>query len=309
MKSKVYTMILSAALITGLLVGCGQDANQGNNDSSQGNVQEENSEGKTDSSQEDQTGNQMPEEDSAGETEEIESRAMYVPIAQDAYVFVDQDTDMVFTITFPEEIYNIEGNKITKEELEKGNIVKLYGNGIMLESYPGQYPGISRIEVIEEGSPSDADRYQDIVDQIYQEPDPAEPPTMNVEYTTEMAAATVMINRGGYEWIYVDKDGLSNAVAADSIHVLNWGEELADIKIKEPIDVILSFSQTPVQVEAVRYDSALMGTDNIPEGEKVEVEETDGVFGVSQIESGYVYEITGIWENGRATYGFLTLEQ
>lgn len=309
MKSKVYTMILSAALITGLLVGCGQDANQENNNSSQGNMQEENSEGKTDSSQEDPTGNQMPEEDSAGETEEIESRAMYVPIAQDVYVFVDQDTDMVFTITFPEEIYNIEGDKITREELEKGNIVKLYGNGIMLESYPGQYPGISRIEVIEEGSPSDADRYQDIVDQIYQEPDPAEPPTMNVEYTTELAAATVMINRGGYEWVYVDKDGLSNAVAADSIHVLNWGEELADIKIKEPIDVILSFSQTPVQVEAVRYDSALMGTDNIPEGEKVEVEKTDGVFGISQVESGYVYEITGIWENGRATYGFLTLEQ
>lgn len=302
-------MILSAALITGLLVGCGQDANQGNNDSSQGNVQEENSAGETDSSQENQTGNQMPEGDSAAEPEEIESRAMYVPIAQDVYIFVNQDNDMVFTITFPEEIYNMEGDKITREELEKGNIVKLYGNGIMLESYPGQYPGISRIEVIEEGSPSDADRYQDIVDQIYQEPDPAEPPTMNVEYTTELAVATVMINRGGYEWTYVDKDGLSNAVVADSIHVLNWGEELADIKIKEPIEVILSFSQTPVQVEAVRYDSALMGTDNIPEGEQVEVEETDGVFGISQIESGYVYEITGIWENGRATYGFLTLEQ
>lgn len=309
MKNKVYTMILSAALITGLLVGCGQDANQGNNDSSQGNVQEENSAGETDSSQENQTGNQMPEGDSAAEPEEIESRAMYVPIAQDVYIFVNQDNDMVFTITFPEEIYNMEGDKITREELEKGNIVKLYGNGIMLESYPGQYPGISRIEVIEEGSPSDADRYQDIVDQIYQEPDPAEPPTMNVEYTTELAVATVMINRGGYEWTYVDKDGLSNAVVADSIHVLNWGEELADIKIKEPIEVILSFSQTPVQVEAVRYDSALMGTDNIPEGEQVEVEETDGVFGISQIESGYVYEITGIWENGRATYGFLTLEQ
>ena len=40
--------------------------------------------------------------------------------------------------------------RMTDEEaLVAGNIVQVTGNGIMLESYPGQYPGITKVEVIE----------------------------------------------------------------------------------------------------------------------------------------------------------------
>ena len=50
---------------------------------------------------------------------------------------------------------------------------------------------ITKMKVVEEGKPSDADAYQDIVDEIYQEPDPSEPPSLNVGYTTDLADVTV----------------------------------------------------------------------------------------------------------------------
>lgn len=235
--------------------------------------------------------------------------AMYIPFGENGYIFVSESAG-VFTVTFPEEIYDIDGNKITQEQLVKGNVVKIYGNGIMLESYPGQYPGVTKMEVIKQGEPSDANAYQNLVDEIYTEPDPAEPPTMNLGYITDLASVTVMVNRGGYEWVYTDKDDLSNAVVADSAHVLQWkiGEELADVKITEPLDITLYFSKMPDEVEVVRYDAELLGIENIPEGEGVAVEKKDGEFVLTGVVGGYVYDVTGIWKNGRANYGFITLE-
>lgn len=238
--------------------------------------------------------------------EEIVIEALYIPIEEEVHLFVGEENGMVFTANFPEEIYDIEGNKITREQLERGNVLELYGNGIMLESYPGQYPGITKMVVIEQGSPSDADKYQEIVDEFYQEPDPAQPPTLDVEYTTQLAITTAVVNRGGYEWTYIDEDGLSNAVAADSIHVLHWKEQLNDIRLEEPTDLILSFSQKPEDVVVKRWSADLMDTEDIPEGEEIEVSNAGGVITIPGAEGNYVYEVTGIWENGRACYGFRT---
>ncbi len=235
--------------------------------------------------------------------------AMYIPFGQAGHICVG-DQAGVFTATFPDEIYDVNGKKITQSQLTRGNMVLIYGNGIMLESYPGQYPGITKMEVIAEGKPEDADAYQYLVDEIYTEPDPAEPPSLNLEYTTDLASVVVMVNRGGYEWTYTDEDCLSNAVVADAAHVLQWkaGEELADVKISEPLDITLTFSQKPREVQVVRYDSALLGTKEIPEGEAVTVWEKDGEFVLDGVVGGYVYEVTGLWENGRAYYGFLTVK-
>lgn len=303
MKKKMLTVILTAAVAMGILAGCGQASGQEDGQP----VQEETVDATEQTAEEGQTEDTNTEETQEKMEETVETTAMYVPIADDVYIFVEQTTQNIFTINFPEEIYDVNGNKITKEELAKGNIVKLYGNGIMLESYPGQYPGISKIEVLEEGQPSDADQYQDIVDQIYQAPDPAEPPTLDVEYTTDLAITMSVVNRGGYEWTYMDEDGLSNAVVADSTHVLTWGDELLDMKFSEPLDMTMHFSIQPEEVQVVRYSSELLGTEEQPEGETVTIEERDGKWVIPQAETGYVYEVTGIWENGRATYGFLTV--
>ncbi len=235
--------------------------------------------------------------------------AMYVPYGGDFHIFVSEQAG-VFEAAFPEEIYDVNGNRVSKEQLVKGNMVEIYGDGIMLESYPGQYPGITKMKVVKEGSPSDADVYQEIVDGIYQESDPAEPPVLNVEYTTDLMNAVVIVNRGGYEWVYMDKDGLSNAVVADSAPVLDWktGEELVDITVSEPLELTLQFSAEPQNVEVIRYDASLLGkSQESPEGEKVTVEKKDGKWALTGVTAGYVYDITGVWENGRANYGFITL--
>ena len=65
-----------------------------------------------------------------------------------------------------------------------GNIVQVTGNGIMLESYPGQYPGISKVEVIEQGNPADAEQYADIVDTVFAAPDQSQVPSGNLDYKT-----------------------------------------------------------------------------------------------------------------------------
>lgn len=238
--------------------------------------------------------------------------AMYVPYGEDGYIFVSEQAG-VFTVMASEEdyqVYDINGNEISLNALKKGNVVKIYGNGVMAESYPGQYSGVTRIEVESEGNPSDADQYQEIVDGIYTEPDPAEPPTLQVNYITDMADVTIMAQRGGYEWVYMDKDGLSNAVVGDSAPVLDWGDLLIDITLSEPLDLTLSFSDEPLEVEVVRYESSLLGKGmEMPEGEKVAVSEKDGKLVIEGVDGNYVYEVLGIWENGRATYGFLTVEK
>ena len=245
-----------------------------------------------------------------GKEEELAVTAMYVPIAEDAYIFVDQNNGAVFTVTFPEKMYDIDGNIITQNELVKGNILKIYGNGIMLESYPGQYPGISKMKVIETGSPADADVYQNIIDELYSAPDPSEPPFLNVEYTTDTAVVTVMATRGDYEWSYTDGNGEGKSEIACGPHILCWGDLLVDIRlgVAEPVDFTLIFSVQPQEVKVFRYDLLLKDTEGeIPDGgEEVEIEEKDGKWMLPSVEGGYIYEVIGIWDNGRATYGFLT---
>ena len=40
-------------------------------------------------------------------------------------------------------------------------------NGIMLESYPGQYPGVSKMVVTGEGTADEVKQYQDVIDMVF----------------------------------------------------------------------------------------------------------------------------------------------
>lgn len=103
-------------------------------------------------------------------------RAMYIPVSENEHLMIDLDSKSVFTVTMPDVILNTEGKKITWQELKRGNIVRIYGDGIMLESYPGKYPGVTKIEVVEEGKPSDADPYEKMVDEQRPSKSPSESP-------------------------------------------------------------------------------------------------------------------------------------
>lgn len=248
-------------------------------------------------------------------------RAMYVPYGESgSYVMIDIENGTVFTVNMPENIFDINGEKMEPSDLKKGNILDIYGNGIMAESYPGQYMGVTEIHVVEEGKPEDADQYQQIIDGLYFEPDPAQIPYLSATYRTEQAIVTVAIPNGSYSWSYENENGQTTEVEADSAHVLMWEEELlGDVSIGEATDVELAFDKKPKEVQVSRWEAQYRDdqdylNDN-PDGETVELttdEEavTSSVQKVTKwilkAEPGYIYRVKAIWENGMVEYGFLT---
>ena len=118
------------------------------------------------------------------------STAMVVTYGNGQLLFVDQDNGTPYIPGLDTaEIVGADGVTMAPEGLAAGNIVSVTGNGIMLESYPGRYPGITRIEVTETGNPEDANAYDELVAQIWQPADPAEPAYGTLEYTTDLAIA------------------------------------------------------------------------------------------------------------------------
>lgn len=281
---------LTAAVLSAAMYGCGQSEKEGG----------------TASASSDGIGT----ESDSSSSEQMENTAMYVPYGdQDGYVMIDQNTGAVFTVTMPEEIYDSEGNRITQSDLKKGNILKITGNGIMLESYPGQYPGVTRIDVEKAGTPSDADQYQEIIDQIWQEPDPSQVPFLNVEYTTDLASVSAAASIGGYEWEYPAEDGAIKQKNAEAPVIVQW-PELIDIRTEEPMELNLVFSETPVEVSVLRWPETEKGKTEIEEGETVPVQESgeQGRYVLAQAEPGWMYLVKGEWENGYAEYGFQVLK-
>ena len=120
------------------------------------------------------------------------------------------------------------GNAIDPSEIKKGDFLQVEGDGIMLNSYPGQYPGISRIMRISGGTEADAEKFDEELSQILPEKDPSEIPFLNLCYTQPNAQVTAMATQGGYTWSYVDEDGNGQNVVADSAFILEW-TELSDL--------------------------------------------------------------------------------
>lgn len=251
---------------------------------------------------------EQAEVDTATEEGQSVNRAMYIPLGNGSHIMVDQEYGSVYVVQMPEEIYDLDGNLISADELQKGNIVEIYGNGIMAMSYPGQYPGVTKIQVVEEGQPSDADAYQEIIDQVYVEPDPSEPPSLQAKYHIPSANVMASISRGGTTWSFVDEDGQTQTVTEDCPHVLQW-EEMNALKISEPTEVELKFyPEQPTEVSVQRWSSDDLGTESesiLEEGESVEVVNKDGSFFVTA-EPGFVYSVTATWEQGTVEYGFLS---
>ena len=135
------------------------------------------------------------------------------------------------THTPSDTLYDENGNAIDPSEIKKGDFLQVEGDGIMLNSYPGQYPGISRIMRISGGTEADAEKFDEELSQILPEKDPSEIPFLNLCYTQPNAQVTAMATQGGYTWSYVDEDGNGQNVVADSAFILEW-TELSDLNIE-----------------------------------------------------------------------------
>lgn len=187
--------------------------------------------------------------------QEFEGTAMVLRLGDDSLLFVDRDTETPFVPTAIDdaEIIGIDGATAAPEDLEPGNIVRITGNGIMLESYPGQYPGITLVEVIDEGTPEDAEAYDELVAQLWNEPDPSQPASASLDYTTDLAAVSLMPLTNGYTWSFKE-DGRMRTVVADVPHPTQISrDDIPDARIDGAVEATLALDRPARSVSVTRW--------------------------------------------------------
>lgn len=253
---------------------------------------------------------------SAGDAAEegVESTAMVIYADDKTALLADRDTGAVYFPTIPEgALFDAAGQSLALGDLRAGNVVAVVGNGIMLESYPGQYPGITRVQVLEEGDPADADEYADLVAEVIVEHDENEVPSGTLDYATDLAKVAVMLEPGSYTWVV--RDGAAEStMAADAAFSEADGRlssELADARIAEAVDAELRFPMAPASVSIKRtpVSTAVDGAMSIQLAAEYEaVPSTLASDGAARlrIEPGYLYVAEVRFSRGEVLYPFVT---
>lgn len=238
-------------------------------------------------------------------------QAVYLKKEDGNNIFVELENDMPFTGKIPqEELYDENGEKITEQDLNNGDVLNIYGNGIMAQSYPGQYNGISKIERTEQENQEYIEEYSHFLDEFFVEKEPSQRPELNVCYTDDLAAVTVMIPEAlGYTWTY-EENGEGNTITTDAPHILQTNPTEVT-KLSEPMKMELMFDVKPESVQILSWEDSLLGqyqdsADQIPDGTPVEVQENEEGNPEFIAQPGCVYLVQGQWENGTADYGFWT---
>lgn len=280
MKRKTAMLALAAAMMIG---GCGDSAQPQENPGTSAQTTE----------------GEQAEENPA----QAPVRAVYL---KNDYgeLFINIEQDNPFTGTIPEKIEDEEGNALSEEDLKSGDVLEVYGDGIMLESYPGQYPGITKLVRVEQENRKYQEKYQDMLDQFCPAPDLSQPPELSVNYRTEDAVVTAACDRFGYSWQY---DG--NELTADALHVLQT-PELVQQAVEGETQMTLLFTYEPQEIQVMRWESAVKSESlsEIPEGEEIAVSEGEEG-SIITVQPGYVYQISAHWQEGDVTYGFEVIEK
>lgn len=237
-------------------------------------------------------------------------KAVYLEKEDGNSIFVNLTEEYPFDGNIPEgELYDEDGEKITQEDLNSGDVLNIWGNGVIAESYPAQYNGITKMERTEQSNQEYIDQYGHYLEELFVEKDPSELPYLNVCYRDELADAAVMIpDPLSYTWTYTDESGESRTVTTDGAHVLHT-ESVEVKKISEPMTMELYFDEVPESVELLVWDDTLLGqyqdsADQIPEGTAVEVTKNGKGNLEFNAQPGSVYLVQGQWEQGTAEYGF-----
>ena len=237
-------------------------------------------------------------------------KAVYLEKEDGNSIFINLTDEYPFDGNTPEgELYDEDGEKITQEDLNNGDVLNIWGNGVIAESYPAQYNGITKMERTQQSNQEYIDRYGHYLEELFVEKDPSELPYLNVCYRDELADAAVMIpDPLSYTWTYTDESGESRTVTTDGAHVLHT-EPVEVKKISEPMTMELYFDEVPESVELLVWDDTLLGqyqdsADQIPEGTAVEVTKSGKGNLEFNAQPGSVYLVQGQWDQGTVEYGF-----
>ena len=231
-------------------------------------------------------------------------RAMAVRLPGGGLLLVRMEgTPEPFSAKLPERIEDADGSLIAPEALNSGDVVEITGDGILAESWPAQYPGVTAIRVVSRGSEADLAPYRDALEGLLPEDDARDaPPTLMLQWSDGSAQASM----GNYHWQRDNGDGTTTAAIACGAHVLMW---CPIAQIEASGTVTLNFAQpVPERVKAERWPDALYRTDDpTVDSERIPVEKNaDGGFFLDA-EPGYIYLLKASWDSSSAEYGFVTL--
>ena len=155
---KLTGILMAVCLTSALIVGCGQKA---------GGQNAQTANGQSDAQTESQTtGNPSETGDGSGEENSAVQHCILLAGKNGTWLLADRDNGNVFTVEIPSDLTDESGKKISSEILKAADYVDVYGDGIMLQSYPGQYPGVSKMVVTGEGSEDELKQYQDVIDMV-----------------------------------------------------------------------------------------------------------------------------------------------
>ncbi len=181
-------------------------------------------------------------QDRSTATNELVSRAYVAAVQEDSLLLVDADNETPYFAPIPEGgISDSDGASVALDALNPGDTLEVTGNGIMLESYPGQYPGVSKLVRIAEGTEADKDRFESLVAEVLVTPSQDEPPVGNASYQTSLANVSVMLTP--FSASYVNEAG--DEVVSEDISAFNEAGVLApsvpDVRIDGTTDITLGF--------------------------------------------------------------------
>lgn len=256
------------------------------------------------------------EEGSTRGAQQVTDTALVIHV-NDGLLFVSQDTGTPYTPGFDSaEVVDADGNAIDADALADGNVVEVTGNGIMLQSYPAQYPGITQVRIVDEGTPEDIEAYRELIDQLTVTRDPAEPAQASISYRTELAVVTLGLLIHGYTWTH-EENGQGVGVSVDVAHPCQIaGEGLPDAKLDGPTTATVIFDLPATELGVTRWsemdiaaamgDGALSNVDpDAVANEDVPVKETEGDFTFT-IEPGWRYRLDATFDTGQVGYLFTT---
>lgn len=263
-----------------------------------------------------QKGN-SPENAEVLETAEEGVIYRYSENKEGAYVFIrNPDSGEDYADAFyldPEEgtVYDENGEPITEAELGTGDRVRVFSNGMVLETYPQNYEEVFRVEVIKKADETEkemyARKYQDTLAWLYGEPDPSEPPSLQISYTQGETASAMTATRGGYQWSWESEDGQTQTAVADTSFITEWPYLVeADLSLADSPIEILPGKEGFDEITVTCWSEEVKTMLEMPEGESVKVENRDGRWYFTERKDGYYYLIHVRWGNDYVEYGFLS---
>lgn len=240
-------------------------------------------------------------------SEEVTNNSVVLYVKNDSVLMADLDTESVYFPYIPANgLFGEDGQPIRISDLIPGNLVVVSGNGAMAESYPAQYPGITKIEVVGFDD-SYVSQYDYIISRVFPDVDPSEVPTAAAEYdVADVGSITIALDAHAYSIQTPNgEESADGAITTEDGIVL---EGVPDMVIADTHSVRVSFS-----VEITEASVLCLPTEDVPgvglvadlDSEYSIIFDDEAEAVSFSVDPGNLYTVIIQFDGGEAAYSFI----